>query len=131
MKSILTTTLAAVAAACATPQGPDAELVRTKPVHTIGEPKPATDDYILRVPRGAGVPVTLSLLGGPLAAPAVAHATASSRRDLYLYKQWFSYDGLAWKPLKQGFGLELSSGLDTRGASFSIHLIERHRSRAE
>jgi len=76
---------------------PSYEALAKLPVIRFGEKVPG-GDYILLFP--AGQPVTFSVLmsGSLFEAPVNADLTVKPVRDIMIYREWASVDGMVWLP---------------------------------
>lgn len=84
----------ALLAGCAT-QPPAGDLA-SAPVVRFGQPVPADKNYVLLYPAGAPLPVVASVTGSLLSQDVQAQLTPSVNRDVYMYRQWVSFDGKSW-----------------------------------
>jgi hypothetical protein len=109
--------------ACTSIPAPDRGLIERKPVVRLGDAEPSEKgEYILRIPAGQPLPVRLHV-GGSLFQRSEDIATDFKlTRDLYLYKYWASYNGRDWNRWGDMVGVEVSSGLGTKGAEFKVDL---------
>lgn len=99
---------------CASWRTPGADLATRVPVVVIGQQKPDTDDYILLVTAGKDFPVRMNIDGSFLSKKGDAETAVQVQRDVYVYKQWTSFDGKTWRrgliDLTVGIGLEPAGG---------------------
>jgi hypothetical protein len=107
---------------CASTGVPDVSLINTLPVLEPGQEKPDGNDYVLLLRSGADVPVTVTLSGSLLSNESTTHTTIQLTRDLYLYKQWSSFDGKTWE--KKNFNLLIGAGLGLEGGIVTITIDE-------
>ena len=118
--------LAAVAlTGCAAWQAPDADLAERLPVVEIGQPKPDTNEYILRVPARKPIPVIVTLAGSFLTEDGAAETAVQVSQDVYLYKQWASFDGKTWRRSHGVFDTRVEVGLDPAGGKVEIKVDEK------
>lgn len=80
--------------ACMTP--PTAEQMANVPVVTFGQAAPANKNFVLYYPAGVALPVEASVNGTLLAKPAGTTLQVSLKHDVFVYRQWVSYDGKIW-----------------------------------
>lgn len=91
--------LAAVAAslgACAGIPPSGAEMASV-PVVRYGNPAPADGRFVLLYPAGSPLPVVASVGGSLLERPAQSALDVALKRDVYLYRNWVSFDGKIWQ----------------------------------
>lgn len=77
---------------------PTAEEMAKVPVVRFGQPAPANGDFVLHYPAGAKLPVVASVTGSLLSRTDEKTLEVSPVRDIYLYRQWISFDGRTWQP---------------------------------
>ncbi|MCI0504546.1 MAG: hypothetical protein L0Z73_00405 [Gammaproteobacteria bacterium] len=103
---------------CATWQKPSADLATKIPVIEIGQPKPEGNEYILLVRAGKDIPVKLTVDGSFLSKEGATETTVNVRQDVYLYKQWSSFDGKEWE--RGLFQVLISAGVGPEGGNVDI-----------
>lgn len=94
--------LAVSLAACAGPQRstgslPTPEVLGTLPVIKLGQAKPVSGDYIVHLPASDVVTTQVKVQGSLFAQTDSKELQVRLKRDLYLYKNWVSFDKLSWK----------------------------------
>jgi len=96
---------------CASLVPPKAEDMAQVPKVRFGDSAPAGKEFVAYFPAGTQLPVVASVEGTLLdqKAKAVLHVTLN--RDVYVFKQWVSFDGKSWV-----------SGQDVVGSKFEIKL---------
>ena len=101
--------LAAVAAmsGCATGRAPTAEATAALPVVNYGEAAPGNLEYILHFPAGKPIPTRVFIRGSALVNDVDNRLVVALRRDLYVYKQWASFDGKFWRRDNEVIGVKL------------------------
>lgn len=82
-------------AGCATP--PAASTLARLPMVNFGDPAPQGDDYILHFPAGKPIPTSVAISGNLFTKPAHETLTVTLNRDIYVYKDWISYDNQHWQ----------------------------------
>jgi hypothetical protein len=90
------TVLCTLLGGCASVSGPDTAALGRLPVVAYGQPVPTDSDYILHFPAGVPIdtPVTFK---GTLFERAVSETlTVKPATDIYVNKQWVSFDGEHW-----------------------------------
>ncbi|WP_150428320.1 hypothetical protein [Dechloromonas sp. CZR5] len=86
-----------VLGACANLSGPSAADIARLPVVDYGQSPPA-DEFVLRYPAGANLPVVTRLEGSLLEKTEQATLTVRIKRDVYVYRDLASLDGKSWQP---------------------------------
>jgi len=81
---------------CAGMFPPKAEDMAQTPVVRYGEAAPTGKDFITFFPAGAPLPVVASVSGTLLEHDASTSLQVALKRDVYLYRQWVSFDGKHW-----------------------------------
>jgi hypothetical protein len=112
--------VALLVAGCDVNKPPPATLVDHTTVVTIGAEAPTKGEYILYVPAGRSIPVHLSVTGSFLNKQAVVDTDIEVQNDLYIYKQWSSFDGRHWQPSDELFDTRLRAGLTQSGAKVDV-----------
>jgi len=87
--TILFASLAAAASA------PSFETLSKLPVVHFGDPLPATD-YILLFSAGQPITLSISIEGSLFSQPAKNELTVTPSREVFVYRDWASLDGLVW-----------------------------------
>lgn len=101
--------LAAVAAisGCATGRAPSPETTAGLPVVRYGEPAPASLEYVLHFPAGVPIPTHVFIRGNALVNETESRLVVALHRDLYVYKNWASFDGKSWRHDNEVIGVKL------------------------
>ncbi|HYD69569.1 hypothetical protein [Azospirillum sp.] len=111
MKPILTAALLAATATlagCAGLMAPGADEMAKVPVVRYGEAAPAGGEHVLLYPAGAPLPVVASVSGSLLSRTGEARMEVATSRDVYVYKNWLSFDGKNWMSGTQAVGGEFA-----------------------
>jgi len=111
MKPILTAALLAATATlagCAGLMAPGADEMAKVPVVRYGEAAPAGGEHVLLYPAGAPLPVVASVSGTLLSKTGEARMEVATSRDVYVYKNWLSFDGKNWMSGSQAVGGEFA-----------------------
>ncbi|HYH23647.1 MAG TPA: hypothetical protein VD995_33945 [Azospirillum sp.] len=90
---------------------PSAEEMAKVPVVRYGTRAPTNGDYVLLYPAGAPLPVVASVGGTLLERPAQATLEVAVKRDVFVYRNWTSFDGKTWQ-----------AGGDAVGGAFEVIL---------
>ncbi len=108
---------------------PPAALVDgTMKVVQIGSDKPDTDEYVLHIPAGVKFPLRLFVHGSLLEEELELTKNISIKRDIYLYRQWTSFDGRKWlKPEETDNLIEFRTNvnLDAEGGKITVFANEK------
>jgi hypothetical protein len=81
---------------CAGAFPPKAGDLAQTPVVRYGEAAPSGKEFITFFPAGAPLPVVATVDGTLLEHKASASMQVALKRDVYLYRQWVSFDGKNW-----------------------------------
>ncbi|USF86327.1 hypothetical protein [Candidatus Endoriftia persephonae] len=123
---VLSTMLLALGiSGCASMAPPSSAEMAKLPVVEIGSGTPDSPDYVLHIPAGQTFPVELVIDGSMLQQKAGANTQVSLQRELYLYKQWLSYDGKSWQPTHEQVDFTLSAGLNGEGGKVVVKANDR------
>lgn len=80
--------------ACAVP--PSSADMADVPVVRFGQSAPADKEFVLHYPAGTSLPVVASVDGSLLARSDKATLDVATNRDVYVFRQWVSFDGKTW-----------------------------------
>ena len=75
---------------------PDASVLETLPIIKVGQAKPAQGDYILFLPASELITATAKVQGTLFEKTDSKDLQVKLKQDLYLYKNWASYDKKKW-----------------------------------
>lgn len=76
---------------------PTASEMAAVPVVRYGNQAPAGGEFVLHYPAGAALPVVASVDGTLLGRSAQATLDVAVKRDVYVYRNWVSFDGKTWQ----------------------------------
>ncbi|WP_448204039.1 hypothetical protein [Azospirillum sp. sgz302134] len=76
---------------------PSADEMAKLPVVRYGQPAPADKNFVLLYPAGAPLPVVASVKGDLLQRTDEKTLEVSTKRDIYTYREWVSFDGKTWE----------------------------------
>jgi hypothetical protein len=84
-----------LSASLAAASPPSFEKLSKLPVVRFGDPIPATDHILL---FSAGQPISISIIieGSLFSQPAKSELTVTPAREVFVYRDWASLDGLIW-----------------------------------
>jgi hypothetical protein len=82
-------------ASVAAASSPSFETLSKLPVVRFGEPVPASD-YILLFPAGQPISLSITIEGSLFSQPAKSELTLIPSREVFVYGDWASLDGLVW-----------------------------------
>ncbi|WP_085444857.1 hypothetical protein [Magnetofaba australis] len=85
-------------------QGPDAARLQSLPVVAYGQ-TPQTEEYVTHFAKGSDAPMAFTVQGTLLQQPQTLTGVAKMGRDLWVYRQWMSYDRQRW--IKGGEGIAI------------------------
>jgi len=74
---------------------PSYETLSKLPVVRFGDPVPATD-HILLFSAGQPISISISIEGSLFSQPAKSELMVTPAREVFVYKDWASLDGLVW-----------------------------------
>lgn len=113
---ILSLTCVAALSACA--HTPPTDHISRLPVIDYGQTAPSNGEFVLRYVANKSLPMKARIEGNLLQQPAQTTLEVSVKRDVYVYKEWMSFDGRNWswgpKTLDQEFKLEVPGQMDGR-----------------
>jgi hypothetical protein len=107
---------------CASTSTPDVSPINSLPVLEPGQETQNDEENVLLLRSGVDVPVTITLSGSLLSKESTTHTSIQLKRDLYLYKQWSSFDGKTWE--EKNFNLLIGTGLGLEGGIITITIDE-------
>jgi len=81
---------------CASLFPPKAEDLAQTPVVRFGELAPSGKEFITYYPAGAPLSAVATVDGTLLERKASATLQVALKRDVYMYRQWLSFDGKTW-----------------------------------
>jgi hypothetical protein len=114
--------------ACGAISPPAALMDGKMKVVEIGSGKPDTDNYVLHIPAGVQFPLRLFVHGSLLEKELDLTKKISIKRDIYLYRQWTSFDGKKWlKPEETDNLIEFRTdvNLDAEGGKITVFADEK------
>jgi hypothetical protein len=99
--------MALALAGCASTPTPDSTELTKLPVVPFGQPVPADGDYVLHFPAGVAIATPVTFKGDLFERSASELVTVKPARDIYLHKQWLSYDGQHWMEANSSIDLDI------------------------
>jgi hypothetical protein len=101
---------------------PTDEIARL-PVYNVNEAPAVNRDYITHYPAGRLFAIELIAQGSMFTQQAHTPLLVSLSRDLYVYKQWASFDGKNWTNAHKLFDMRVDGKLAAPGGSvvFTLH----------
>jgi hypothetical protein len=93
---IAATTCAALTACAGLPPS-IAEIAKTPQIR-FGQPLPSGDNYVLLFPAGTPLPVSTLVDGNLFEQDGKSTLNVTLKHDVYVYRQFASFDGLNWQP---------------------------------
>ncbi len=81
---------------CASMSPPESGELDRLPVVAYGDRVPAGGDYILHFPAGVPIDTPVTFEGNLFQEAATAHLAVKPVKDIYVHKQWMSFDRQHW-----------------------------------
>lgn len=106
MISILALCLAVTG--CASVSGTDAPELAQLPVVKFGQPVPDDGQYILHFPAGVPIETPVTFKGNLFEQAATEVVSVKPVRDIYVHKEWMSYDKHLWVDGNQSIDLKVN-----------------------
>ena len=103
--------------ACASLIPPSAKEAAALPTVRFGQAAPEGKDFILLYPAGLPLPMEVSISGNILEKSEQTILNPRLKRDIYVYKNWASYDGKTWVKGNQLIGGKIELRLPGEGDS--------------
>ncbi|OFZ66140.1 MAG: hypothetical protein A2V79_00440 [Betaproteobacteria bacterium RBG_16_56_24] len=103
MKRLILSTIIAASAtltACVGLPPSAAEIAKTPHIR-FGQPFPEGDNYVLHFPAGTPLPVSTVVDGNLFEQDSQATLHVTLKRDVYMYRQFASFDGQNWQPARK------------------------------
>lgn len=100
MKPASSTTLALIAlalAGCSGMMPPSANDMAQIPTVRFGDEAPAGKEFAILYPAGIPLPATASIKGSLLEKSDEATLHVTLKRDVYIFRNWVSFDGKNWQ----------------------------------
>ena len=97
---LIAATTCAVLAACAGLPPSAAEIAKTPQIR-FGQPLPEGDNYVLLFPAGTPLPVSTVVDGNLFEHDGQATLQVTLKRDVYVFRQFVSFDGQNWQPVRK------------------------------
>ncbi len=97
---LIAATTCAVLAAC-TGLPPSAADIAKTPQIRFGQPLPEGDNFVLHFPAGTPLPVSTVVDGNLFEHDAQATLHVTLKRNVYVYRQFASFDGQNWQPVRK------------------------------
>ncbi|MFZ2996654.1 hypothetical protein [Sphingobium sp.] len=79
---------------------PNTTEIAQAPQIRFGQPLPAGDNYVLLFPAGTPLPVSTVLDGNLFEREGQSTLHVTLKRDVYIFKQFASFDGKNWQPAR-------------------------------
>lgn len=89
-----------VLSACAGLPHSTAEIAKAPQIR-FGQPLPKDDNYVLLFPAGTPLPVSTVVDGNLFERDSQATLHVTLKHDIYVYRQFASFDGLNWRPARE------------------------------
>jgi len=99
--------LCLVLGGCASVSVPDSAELDKLPVVQYGDPVPADGNYVLHFPAGVAIDTPVTFKGNLFEQAATADVSVKPVKDIYVHKQWLSYDGQHWMDANKAIDLKV------------------------
>lgn len=86
--------------ACAGLPPSTAEIAKAPQIR-FGQPLPEGDNYVLHFPAGTPLPVSTAVDGNLFEREGQATLHVTLKRDVYVFRQFASFDGQNWQPARK------------------------------
>ena len=86
---------------------PDTAALGKLPVVEYGQPVPADGGYVLHFPAGVAIDTPVTFKGDLFERTAEAVVSVKPAKDIYVHKQWLSYDGENWVDAKEAVEIQV------------------------
>ena len=127
MRKVISATAAAAllafAGGCATTSVSWQERLGTYPLIRLGDPRPAGEEYVVHLPAGQKVPMKVRLKGSVFQKETEQEVYAVPARDIYLYKDFISFDRKRWTRTKATLDLGWDAGMPSWKNPVPGHLM--------
>lgn len=102
MKRLILSSIIAASTALTACAGlpPSASDIAKAPQIQFGQPLPEGKDYVLHFPAGTPLPVSTVVDGSLFEHDGHATFNVTLKRDVYVYRQFASFDGQNWQPAR-------------------------------
>lgn len=97
---LIAAAICAVLAACAGLPPSAADIAKTPQIR-FGQPLPEGDNFVLHFPAGTPLPVSTVVDGNLFEHDGQATLHVTLKRDVYVYRQFASFDGQNWQPVRK------------------------------
>ena len=115
-----------IVSGCAGMAPPGKDEMTQVPTIRFGEAAPADKNFVLHYPAGSALPVVSSVHGSLFAQADKATLNVRLNRDVFVYRQWISFDGKSWMPGNEAVSgkIELKLPGETDGKSPGLLSVE-------
>lgn len=83
----------------------------------FGQPLPEGNNYVLHFPAGTPLPVSTIVDGNLFEHGGQAAFNVTLKRDVYVYRQFASFDGQNWQPARKLIETQLELQIPQKGGS--------------
>ncbi len=112
---IAATTCAALTACAGLP--PSKAEIDKAPHIQFGQPLPEGNSYVLHFPAGTPLPVSTRVDGSLFEHDGQATFNVTLKRDVYTYRQFASFDGQNWQPVRSLIQTQLELQIPQKNGS--------------
>lgn len=96
---------------------PSAKELTTVPIIQFGQPLPKGKDYVLHFPAGTPLPVSVLVDGNLFEHDDQATLHVTLKHDVYVYRQFVSFDGQNWQPSRKLINTQLELQIPQKDGS--------------
>ncbi len=97
LKTLLFSSVLLLTGGCASIERPTADEFTRLPLIPFGNSVPADGEYILHFPHGIAIDTPVTFGGNLFIADDMKTLSVTPRQDIYVYKEWVSYDRKNWQ----------------------------------
>ena len=97
LKTLICSSVMLFVGGCASIERPSSAEFATLPLIPFGNSVPVDGEYILHFPQGITIDTPVTFGGNLFMADDMKTLTVKPRHDIYVYKDWVSYDRKNWQ----------------------------------
>lgn len=92
---------------CATGQAPSAQKLRELPLVEFGDKAPDDKEFVLHFAAGKPIPTSVAIKGNIFSQEAEDQLNVKLRHDIYVYRDWISFDRVNWVDGNKALGVKV------------------------
>ncbi len=92
---------------CASWQAPSAQTLSELPVIEFGDKVPTDKEFVLHFIAGKPIPTAVAIKGNIFSQEAEDQLNVKLRRDIYVYRDWISFDRVNWVDGNKALGVKV------------------------